>query len=122
MQTLPWTDTRLGRHLPWADTPSPIACWDTPPSIACWDTPPPHEQNDDRYKNIPCPEPRLRAVINKHRTQCEYVLASVFVQYEHFHTILYNPFFLSVSLLVSVSDSVDAPLVMNAPTVGGNIS
>ena len=44
--------------------------------------------------------------INLHRTQFESVLASVSVQYEHFHTILYDPF-----LSVSVSVSVKTPLL-----------
>ena len=50
--------------------------------------------------------------INQHRTQYESVLASVSVQYEHFYTIVYKPF-LSVSVSVSVSDSVNTIIDRN---------
>ena len=41
-------------------------------------------------------------LVSQHRTQQESVLVSASVQYEHLHTIVYNPFWL-VSLSVSVS-------------------
>ena len=54
-----------------------------------------------------CPTLRqTQLLINLHRTQWESVLMSVSVQYEHLHTILYNPFLL-VSVLVSVSGNVN---------------
>ena len=39
---------------------------------------------------------------NHYRSQWESVFISVSVQYEHLHTILYNPFFIGVCVCVSV--------------------